>query len=63
MGHNLRALWDDPRPTQAPEPRGRDWALVAVLALIIGTAWTWPRTPRQGSDVEASRPLQTTRTS
>ena len=36
---------------------------VAVLALIIRTAWTWPRTPRQGSDVEASRPLQTTRTS
>ena len=36
---------------------------VAILALIIRTAWTWPRTPRQGSDVEASRPLQTTRTS
>ena len=36
---------------------------LAVLALIIRTAWTWPRTPRQGSDVEASRPLQTTRTS
>lgn len=36
---------------------------IAVLALIIRTAWTWPRTPRQGSDVEASRPLQTTRTS
>lgn len=36
-----------PRPTQAPEPRGRDWALVAVLAawslieavLRDGLAW------------------------
>jgi hypothetical protein len=36
---------------------------VAILAWVIHTAWTWPRTPRQGSDVEASRPLQTTRTS
>jgi signal transduction histidine kinase len=47
MGHHLRALWDDPRPTQAPGPRGRDWALVAVLAawsvieavLRDGLAW------------------------
>jgi Family of unknown function (DUF6326) len=36
---------------------------VAILAWVIHTAWTWPRTPRQGSDVEASRPLQTSRTS
>jgi len=36
---------------------------VAILAWVIRTAWTWPRTPRQGSDVEASRPLQTSRTS
>jgi len=32
---------------------------VAVLALIIRTAWTWPRTPRVESDVEISRPLLT----
>jgi len=36
---------------------------VAILAWVIHTAWTWPRTPRQGSDVEASRPRQTARTS
>jgi hypothetical protein len=36
---------------------------LAVLAFIIRTAWTWPRTPRPGSDVEASRPLRTARTS
>jgi hypothetical protein len=35
---------------------------VILLALILRYAWTWPRTPRRGSDVEASRPLQTTRT-
>jgi hypothetical protein len=32
---------------------------VAVLAFIIRTAWTWPRTPRANNDVEASRPLHT----
>jgi hypothetical protein len=32
---------------------------VVVLALIIRTAWTWPRTPFLNSDVEASRPLRT----
>ncbi len=48
MGHNLRALWDDPRPTQAPEPRGRDWALVAVLAAwsvieaVLRDGLAWP---------------------
>jgi hypothetical protein len=36
---------------------------VLLLAFILHSAWTWPRTPRQGSDVEASRPFQTTRTS
>jgi hypothetical protein len=38
---------------------------VAVLALIIRTAWNWPRTPRAFPDsaVEASRPLRTARTS
>jgi hypothetical protein len=36
---------------------------VAVLALIIRTAWRWPRTPRQGSNVEASRPLRTAQVS
>ena len=35
---------------------------VAVLAFIIRTAWTWPRTPRANNDVEASRPLHTART-
>lgn len=47
MGRNLRALWDDPRPAQAPGPGGRDWTLVAVLAgwsliealLRDGLAW------------------------
>lgn len=36
---------------------------IGVLGLIIRTAWTWPRSPRPNSDVEASRPLQTARTS
>ena len=38
---------------------------IAVLALIIRTAWNWPRTPRAFPDsaVEASRPLRTARTS
>ena len=36
---------------------------VALLAFIIRTAWTWPRTTRQGSNGEASRPLQASRTS
>ncbi|WP_434993115.1 sensor histidine kinase [Arthrobacter sp. Ld5] len=27
----LRALWAEPRPTQAPKPGPRDWALVAAL--------------------------------
>ena len=35
---------------------------IAVLAFIIRTAWTWPRTPRANNDVEASRPLHTART-
>jgi hypothetical protein len=30
---------------------------VAVLALIIRTAWTWPRQPLPNGHVEASRPL------
>jgi hypothetical protein len=36
---------------------------VAVLALIMRTAWTWPRAPRPNGRIEASRPLQTSRTS
>ena len=36
---------------------------VAVLAWVIHTAWTWPRTPRANNDVEASRPLRTARAS
>jgi hypothetical protein len=36
---------------------------VAILALIIRTAWTWPRSPRPGNDIEDSRPLHTARTS
>ena len=35
---------------------------VAVLAFIIRTAWTWPRTPRANNDAPASRPLHTART-
>jgi hypothetical protein len=35
---------------------------IAVLALIIRTAWSWPRTPRQGADVEAGRPRRMART-
>jgi signal transduction histidine kinase len=31
MGHHFRALWNDPRPAQAPGPSRRDWALVAVF--------------------------------
>jgi Family of unknown function (DUF6326) len=38
---------------------------VALLALIIRTAWNWPRTPRAFPDsaVVADRPLRTARTS
>ena len=36
---------------------------VAVLAVVIRTAWTWPRIPRPNSDVEGSRPLRTARAS
>lgn len=38
---------------------------IAVLAFIIRTAWTWPRTPRAFPDsaVVADRPLRTARTS
>ena len=34
----------------------------AVLALVIRTAWTWPRIPRPNSDVEGSRTLRTAQT-
>jgi hypothetical protein len=27
----LHALWVEPRPTNAPDPGPRDWALVAAL--------------------------------
>ena len=36
---------------------------VVLLALIIRTAWTWPRSAGPNGRLEASRPLQTTRTS
>ena len=29
--HALRSLWAEPRPTNAPDPGPRDWALVAAL--------------------------------
>lgn len=29
----LRPLWDEPRPTNAPGPRSRDWALVGALVV------------------------------
>jgi hypothetical protein len=45
--------------TTLPAPAALE---VAVLALIIRTAWTWPRTTRPSSDVETSRPLRTART-
>jgi hypothetical protein len=35
---------------------------VILLALILRYAWTWPRTPRANSDVEAGQPLHTART-
>jgi signal transduction histidine kinase len=50
MGPNLRALWDDPRPAQAPGPRGWDWALVAMLIV-------WSVTEALLRDGLAWRPL------
>src|SRR3954465_7532194 len=45
----LRSLWAEPRPTNAPDRRPRDWALVAVLicwSLVeagSGPAWVLPQ--------------------
>jgi hypothetical protein len=51
----LHALWAEPRPTNAPDRRPRDWALVAAPI-----CWSWWKTrfvarfTRTGSVMESS---------